>query len=228
MTEFLEKLIPNVLDYKERFLPGLSNTLLMTLYSGIIAFILGLFIGILLVVCKKGGIMQCKPLYKVTDIIINIFRSIPFLILLAALFPFTRAIVGTASGSVKAAIIPLIFGTVPYFSRQVELALSEVDGGLIEAAESMGKSPLEIIFRVYMRESIPGLIRGTTITLISLIGLTVIVDYTIGVSGLGSLAINTGFARNKPDIIYAVVLIIFLLITLVQQLGNLAVKKTTH
>lgn len=228
MSEFFNKLLPNVISYSDRFLPGILNTLIMTAEAGIISFIIGLLIGILLVTTKKDGILKCTPVYKILDVIINIFRSIPFLILLAALFPFTRAIVGTASGSVKAAIIPLVFGTVPYFSRQVELALSEVNGGLIEAAKSMGSSPLDIITRVYLRESIPGLVRGTTITLISLVGLTVIVDYTIGVSGLGSLAINTGFARNKPDIIYAVVVIIFAIITLIQGIGAYIVKKTTH
>lgn len=228
MTEFINGLIPNVIDYSDRFLPAVLYTLQMTAEAGIISFLIGIIIGIFLVTTKKNGILECTPVYKILDVLINIFRSIPFLILLAALFPFTRAIVGSASGSVKAAIIPLVFGTVPYFSRQVELALSEVDGGLIEAAKSMGSGPLDIIFRVYLRESIPGLARGTTITLISLVGLTVIVDYTIGVSGLGSLAISTGFARNKPDIIYAVVVIIFILITAIQALGSYIVKKTKH
>lgn len=228
MKEFFSGIFPNIAQYADRFLPGIASTLLMTAEAGIISIFFGLIIGILLVTTKDGGILRCRPVYKILDVIINIFRSIPFLILLAALFPFTRAIVGSASGSVKAAIIPLVFGTVPYFSRQVELALSEVDSGLIEAAEAMGCSPLDIIFRVYLRESIPGLVRGTTITLISLVGLTVIVDYTIGVSGLGSLAINTGFARNKPDIIYAVVVIIFAIITLIQGLGAYITKKTTH
>lgn len=228
MSEFLQRVIPNVLEYSNRFLPAIANTLLMTLRAGVVSIAIGLLLGVLLTVTRRGGVLQCTPLCKLLSTIINIFRSIPFLILIAALFPFTRALVGSASGSVNAAIIPLVFGTVPYFSRQVELALSETEGGLIEAAKAMGLSPLDIIFRVYLRESVSGLVRAVTLTLISLVGLTVIVDYTIGVSGLGSLAISTGFARNKPDIIYAVVLIIFAIITVIQAVGSAVAKSTKH
>lgn len=247
MSEFLNGIIPNVMKLLEtkvnwgrdvfgvnlfstnQLLAHTLNTLIMVLEAAVISFVIGMAIGVILVVTKKGGILACHPVFKLFDVLINIFRSVPFIILIAALLPFTRAIVGTAFGpSVRAALIPLVLGTVPFFSRQIESALSEVDRGLIEAAESMGTSPLGIIFRVYIKESVPGIARGTTITMISLVGLAAIVDSTIGINGLGNLAINSGFARNKPDIIYIVVVLVFIIISVMQCIGSYIVKKTTH
>lgn len=151
--------------------------------------------------------------YSILDKIINLFRSIPFIILLATLIPLTRAVVGTAIGT-KGAILPLVFGTVPFFSRQVETALSEVDAGLVEAAAAMGTSPAGIIFRVYLKESIPSLVRVTTITLISLIGLTAMAG-AIGGGGLGDFAIRYGHQRNQIDVtLVTVVILIFIVMVL--------------
>ena len=147
-------------------------------------------------------------------------------ILLVFLIPFTRSIVGTAIG-VKGAIIPLIFGTVPFFSRQVETALENVDPGKAEAARSMGSGTFGLIFRVYLHESVPELIRVTTITAISLVGLTTMAG-AVGAGGLGDFAINYGQGLNHQDIIYACIVVLLLFICLLQFLGSFLAKKTTN
>lgn len=195
-------------------------------WSGSISFVLGLFFGVVLIVTRKEGIMECHPVYWVLDKIINILRSIPFIILVPATLFLSRAIMGTGIG-VKGAIIPLIIGTVPFFSRQIELALAEVDGGLIEAAQAMGDSPLQIIFRVYLKESIPAIARATTITFISLIGLTAMAG-VVGAGGLGDFAIRYGHQRSEPDVIWVTILIILILVTIAQAIGDVIIKKTTH
>ena len=150
---------------------SIVQTLQMTLWSGAISFVLGLAFGIILVVKKKGAILENKIVYQILDKLINFFRSIPFIILLTGVMPLSRLIMGT-SIDVRGAIVPLVFGTVPFFSRQIETALAEVDSGLVEAAVSMGLSPWDIVLRVYLKESIGPIVRGTMITTVSLIGLT--------------------------------------------------------
>jgi ABC-type metal ion transport system, permease component len=203
-----------------------GQTLSMMLYSGIISFVIGIVLGVVLTVTKKGGILQNKIIYGILDKIINIFRSIPFVILMAALLPFTRALVGTAIGT-KGAMVPLVFGTVPFFTRQVETALAELDQGLIEAAQAMGNSPFEIIFRVYLKESIPALTRGTTITAISLVGLTAMAG-AVGGGGLGDFAIRYGHQRNQTDVTWVTVLLMLILVSVLQGAGDLIIKKTRH
>ena len=161
--ELLHNLLPNVMTKLPELWTCFKQTMFMIATSGSISFLLGMFFGVVLISTKKGGILQNTAIYSVLDKIINVFRSIPFVILIGALIPLTRAIVGTAIGT-KGSILPLVFGTVPFFARQVETALSQLDGGLIEAAQSMGDSPLQIIFRVYLKESIPALVRAVTIT----------------------------------------------------------------
>ncbi|ADK32220.1 binding-protein-dependent transport systems inner membrane component [Brachyspira pilosicoli 95/1000] len=205
---------------------SIIQTFIMLLYSGVISFFVGGFLGILLIVTKRYGIMQNVIIYEVLSKVINFFRAIPFIILLAMLVPLTRFIMGTAIG-VKGAILPLIFGTVPFFARQMESALSEVNPGLVEAAQSMGSSPIAIIFRVYLKESIAPIARGTTITAISLIGLTAMAG-AVGAGGLGTYAIQSGYYRNKLDIIYVSVILLVILVGLIQALGNFIVKKASH
>lgn len=226
MQEFLNKIIPNVMENLPRFYESIMQTLVMLGYSGVISFIVGGFLGILLIVSKKGGILQNLVIYEILTKFINFFRAIPFIILLAGLVPLTRLIMGTAIG-VKGAIVPLIFGTVPFFARQIESALAEVDFGLIEAAQSMGSSPLAIIFRVYLKESIAPIARVTTITAISLIGLTAMAG-AVGAGGLGTFAIQLGYYRNKQDVIYVSVIALVILVGIIQSIGNFIVKKSTH
>ena len=222
----LEQLIPNVMVKIPKLIQSILETFQMMGWSGSISFILGLFFGVILIVTRRGGIMECHPVYWILDKIINILRSIPFIILVPATLFLSRAIMGTGIG-VKGAIIPLIIGTVPFFSRQIELALAEVDGGLIEAAQAMGDSPLQIIFRVYLKESIPAIARATTITFISLIGLTAMAG-VVGAGGLGDFAIRYGHQRSEPDVIWVTILIILILVTVAQAIGDVIIKKTTY
>ena len=222
----LEQLIPNVMVKIPKLIQSILETFQMMGWPGSISFVLGLFFGVVLIVTRKEGIMECHPVYWVLDKIINILRSIPFIILVPATLFLSRAIMGTGIG-VKGAIIPLIIGTVPFFSRQIELALAEVDGGLIEAAQAMGDSPLQIIFRVYLKESIPAIVRATTITFISLIGLTAMAG-VVGAGGLGDFAIRYGHQRSEPDVIWVTILIILILVTIAQAIGDVIIKKTTH
>jgi len=226
MEEILLKYIPNVLNSKEEIIKSIYQTLTMISISGGISLALGILFGVLLIVTRKGNILENTPINSVLDKVINIFRSIPFIILIAALIPLTRAIVGTAIG-IKGAIVPLVFGTVPFFARQIESALSEVDTGLIEAAQAMGSGPMDIIFRVYIREGLPGIIRGVTITFISLIGASAIAG-SVGGGGLGDLAIRYGYQRFQTDITFVTVIILLLFVSIVQSIGDILIKRISH
>ena len=226
MKEFLHILLPNISAKPNELVEATLQTLNMMVLSGAISLFFGLIFGVMIVVTAPKGILRNAFIYNILDKLINVFRSIPFVILLAALIPFTRLVVGTAIGT-KGAILPLVFGTVPFFTRQIESALHEVDNGLIEAAQSMGSSPIEIIFRVYLRESMTGIIRGVQITFISLLGLTAMAG-AIGGGGLGDFAIRYGHQRNQTDVTYVTVIIILVMVSLIQGAGNRAIKKNTH
>lgn len=226
MDAFIKQIAPNLYSYRTRFWSSLSATGEMFFKAGAIAFVLGLLFGIMLVVFRKGGIRQNMIIYQITNFIINVFRSIPFVILLIFLIPLTRSIVGTAIG-VKGAIIPLVFGCVPFYTRQVEVALSSINEGKIEAARSMGSSTFGIIFRVYLHEAVPELIRVTTVTAISLIGLTTMAG-AVGAGGIGSFAINYGQNQNHQDIVDACVLILLIIVFIMQSLGNLLSRRATN
>ncbi|MDD6177517.1 MAG: ABC transporter permease [Ruminobacter sp.] len=226
MLDLLNKVIPNIMNKPDELCLSIGQTLYMLLISGSVAFIMGLFFGVLLIVTKPNGILANKGVFSVLSWTINTFRSIPFVILLAALIPFSRLVVGTAIGS-TGALVPLVIGTVPFFSRQIESALSSVDYGLVEAAKSMGCSNLGIIFRVYLKESIPQIIRVTQITSISLIGLTAMAG-AIGGGGLGDFAIRYGHQRGQIDVTWVTVLVILIMVGIIQGFGNLLIKKFTH
>ena len=226
MTEWLKEIMPNVAKYSEKFFASVGATFKMFAIAGVIAFIIGLVFGVVLVVTRKGGVCQNAVIYRIVDIITNLFRSIPFLILLIFLIPLTRKVVGTAIG-VKGAIVPLVFGTVPFFTRQVEAALHNVDEGKIEAARSMGSSPIGIIFRVYLHEAVPELARVTTITAISLIGFTTMAG-AVGAGGIGSFAIDYGQSQNHQDIVLVCVILLVLITFIFQGIGSLIAKKTTN
>lgn len=226
MENLLEKLIPNVMARLPDFFKAIGDTLVMVGWSGSIAFVFGLFFGIVVTVTRPGGILENKILYQILDKLINFFRAIPFIILLTWVIPLSRAIMGTAI-NVKGAIVPLVLGTVPFFSRQVESALAQTDKGLIEAALSMGSSPLEIIFRIYLKESIAPIARATTITAISLVGLTAMAG-AVGSGGLGDFAIRYGHDRNMTDVTWVTVITVFLLVSIIQLIGNWIVKKNKH
>ena len=223
---WLSEWIPNVVELADEFPAGMMQTLQMLLIPGAISFVLGVIFGVTLIVTRKGGIMENRIIFFLLDKLVNLFRSIPFIILMTLLVGVTRFLTGTSIG-VAGALPSLVVGTTPFFSRQIESALAEVDQGVIEASQAMGLSPMQIIVRVYLRESIPGIARATTITLISLVGLTAIAG-AIGAGGLGDMAIRYGYHRNMYDVTYVVVIIILVMITLIQTIGDVIVKKTSH
>ena len=226
MQEILNRYLPNVMERLPAFGKAIGDTLIMVAWSGSIAFVLGLVLGVVLIVTRPGGILENKVLYQVLDKVVNFFRSIPFIILLTWVIPLSRAIMGTAI-DVPGAIVPLVLGTVPFFSRQVESALAETDKGLVEAALSMGSSPMEIIFRVYLREGVAAIARATTITAISLVGLTAMAG-AVGSGGLGDFAIRYGHDRGMTDVTWVTVIVVFILVSILQLFGNLVVKKNRH
>lgn len=224
--EWLETVMPNVADYWDRFVTSCQATAQMFLIAGVISFVLGLFFGVVLTVTKPDGIRPQKVIYTVVDIFINFFRAIPFLILLIFIIPLTRVLVGTAIG-VKGACVPLVFGTVPFFTRQVETALAGVSPGKVEAARSMGSGTLGLIFRVYLHEAVPDLIRVTVITAISLIGLTTMAG-AVGAGGIGSFAINYGQNLHHQDIVNVCVVVLLVCVWILQTVGNFLARKTTN
>lgn len=220
------QIAPNLESLGAELIKCIGQTFRMLVISGSIAFVFGLFFGVLLIVTKSGGIMANPIVYKILDKIIDVIRSIPFIILMVLLIPVSRALVGTGSG-VTGSYVALIAGTVPFFARQIESVLAEVDHGLVEASASMGFSPLEIIFSVYLKESIPGITRVTMITFVSLIGITAMAG-AIGAGGLGDFAIRYGYQMGYRDMIWVTVIIILIIISVIQGIGNFIIKKTTH
>lgn len=208
------------------FYAAIGDTLLMVVWSGAISFVLGLILGVLLTVTKPGGILENRAAYQILDKLVSLFRSIPFIILLTWVMPVSRAIMGTAI-YVQGAIVPLVFGCVPFFSRQVQSALAQMDPGLVEAALSMGSSPVEIVFRVYLKESVAAIARGTTITAISLLDLTAMAG-VVGAGGLGDFAIRYGHDRNMLDVTNVTVLVLVVLVCLIEFVGGRVVRKNTH
>ena len=226
MAELLYQLIPNVMERSDQLLQALIQTLQMVGISGAVSLVLGIPFGVLLFTTKSGGILENRPVHFLLSKFCDVFWAIPFILLAILLLSLSRLIMGTGIG-VKGAIIPLLFGTVPYLGRQTENALAEVPAGMIEAAESIGSSPWEIIWRVYLREAVPGIARGVTITLISLVNFTAVAG-TIGAGGLGNFAIMYGHGKNLPDVTVVVILIIIVLVSLIQAVGSYVAKKTTH
>lgn len=226
MLEFLERIMPNVMAYTDKFWISCKATGQMFLIAGAFTFVFGCLFGILLTVTRKGGIAENAVIYQLVDKFTNIFRSIPFVILLIFLIPLTRLIVGTAIG-VKGAIVPLVFGAVPFFTRQVEAALANVAPGKVEAAIAMGSSKIGIIFRVYLHEAVPDMIRVVTITAISLIGLTTMAG-AVGAGGIGSFAINYGQNLHHQDIVNVCVVVLLLFVSILQSIGNALARRTTN
>ena len=226
MNTFITTFLPNVSEIWDEVLQSTWETLYMTLVAGLIAGVLGVILGVILVVTEDGGILESRHLYNVLDKLVNIFRSLPFIILMALIVPFTRLVVGTSIGT-TASIVPLVVATVPFYARQIQNALVEVDAGVIEAAQSMGASPWEIIFRVYLKEGLPGIIRVSSVTIINLIGLTAMAG-AIGGGGLGNLAITRGYNRFQNDVTLVATIIILIIVFISQAIGNALVKKVSH
>ena len=226
MNEVITYFLPHIDRLGPELLECFWQTATMVAVSGTIAWFLGVAIGVLLVITRQGGLWQNSWIFLGLDKSIDIIRSIPFIILIVLLIPLSRFLVGTGSG-VTGSFVALVFGTVPFFARQIESVLSDLDDGLIEASLAMGFSVPQIIFGVYLRESIPGITRVTLITFVSFIGITAIAG-AIGAGGLGDFAIRYGYQMSYRDMIWLTVIIILAVITIVQCFGQWIIRKTSH
>lgn len=210
----------------ERLWDGLLDTLLMVGSSSLIALILGLPLAVILVVSDRGNMFANPLLNRVLGWVVNVFRSIPFLILMVALLPFTRLIVGTTYG-VWAATVPLTLAAMPFFARIAEVSLREVDKGLIEAAQAMGFNRWHIIWHVLLPEARPGIVSGFTITLVTMINASAMAG-AIGAGGLGDLAYRYGYQRFDTQVMLTVIIVLVALVTLLQFFGDRLSRRLHH
>lgn len=203
---------------------GLLESLYMVLVSTLLAYVIGLPVGILLVITDKDGIRPAVGLNRTLGFIVNILRSVPFLILLVALTPFTRKIVGTTIGS-TATIVPLVIGSAPFIARLVESSIKEIDRGVIEAAQSMGASPIKIIYKVMLPEAKPALVINGAIAITTILSYSALAGF-VGGGGLGTIAINYGYHRYQTDIMLVTVVLLVILVQVFQEIGMKIARST--
>ncbi|MGG1944224.1 methionine ABC transporter permease [Trinickia sp. NRRL B-1857] len=208
------------------FAQSFWETLIMVGISGVVGALVGLPLGVLLFLTDRGGVLQNVAANRAMGLTVNAVRSTPFIILLVAVIPFTRLIVGTSIGT-AAAVVPLTIACAPFFARLVETALREVDRGLIETAEALGASTRQIVFKVLLPEALPGIVAGLTITFVSLVGYSAMAG-AIGGGGLGDLGIRYGYQRFLPEVMVAVVAILIVFVQLVQSFGDWIVRRLSH
>jgi D-methionine transport system permease protein len=204
-------------------LPGLWDTLFMVLIATFLAVIIGFVPAIVLVITDEKGLKPNKAINRVLDFIINLLRSFPFIILMIAIFPLTKLIVGTTIGR-AAAIVPLTIAAAPFAARVIESSLKEIDPGIVEAAKSFGASTSQIIFKIMIKEALPSIVLGITLTVISVISYSAMAG-TIGAGGLGDIAVRYGYQRFKTDIMIYTVIILIIVVQILQGLGNFAYRK---
>jgi D-methionine transport system permease protein len=210
----------------DRLLGSLGETLVMTAVSGAISFAVGLPLGLVLVGTAPGGLWDSRGVNRIVGAIVNGFRSLPFIILLVAVIPLTRIIVGTSIGT-AAAIVPLSISGIPYFGRVAEVALREVDRGLIEAVRAMGGGNWTIIREALVPEALPSLIAGFTVTLVLLVGASAMAG-AVGAGGLGDLAIRYGYQRFETSVMIAVIVVLIALVALIQAGGDRLARSVDH
>ncbi|VVE11063.1 DL-methionine transporter permease subunit [Pandoraea eparura] len=208
------------------FVSSFWETLIMVGISGVIGAVVGVPLGVLLYLTDRNGVLQNLPTNRIVGILVNAVRSTPFIILLVAVIPFTRLIVGSSIGTM-AAVVPLTIAAAPFVARLVETALREVDRGLIEAAQSMGATTGQIVTKVLLPEALPGIVAGLTITFVSLVGYSAMAG-AIGGGGLGDLGIRYGYQRFLPEVMITVVLILIVFVQLVQTFGDWLVRRLSH
>jgi len=207
-------------------LEGLGETVLMTFASGFFGFVLGLPIGVVLFLTRKGQLLESNFYNRFLSVTVNVFRSIPFIILIVWMIPFTRVLVGTSIG-VRAALVPLSIGAAPFIARLVENSLLEVPAGLIETARSLGASPMQIILKVLLPEALPSLINNATITLITLVGYSAM-GGAVGAGGLGQIGYQYGYIGYDAVIMNFVLALLVALVFLIQFTGDRLSKKFNH
>jgi D-methionine transport system permease protein len=210
----------------ELFASSLAETMLMVGLSGVAGALVGIPLGVLLRLTDQGGVLQNTPVNRAVGGVVNAVRSTPFIILLVAIIPFTRLVTGSSIGT-AAAVVPLTIAAAPFIARLVEASLREVDHGLVEAAQAMGATTRQIVFKVLLPEALPGIVAGFTITLVSLTGYSAMAG-AIGGGGLGDLGIRYGYQRFLPQIMLAVVIVLVAFVQLVQSLGDWAVRRLSH
>lgn len=213
-------------EYGELLLDGTWDTLVMTTVSTFLAYVIGVPLGVLLTISAPKAIWPHRILHAALGWIVNIGRSIPFIILLVALIPLTRLIMGTSLG-VQGAIVPLVVSAAPFVGRMVEQSLAEVDGDLVEAAQSFGAGSWAIVTKVLLFESLPSLIRGAAITFINLFGYSAMAG-TVGAGGLGDIAIRYGYQRYQYDVMVVSVVLCVILVQIFQSLGNVLARRIDH
>lgn len=212
-------------DYFTQLFPdALWQTLYMVFVPTIIASLVGFLMAVILVVTKSDGLKPNKTINSVLGVIVNVFRSFPFIILIVAMIPITRAIVGTSIGE-TAALVPITVGSAPFIARIIESALDEVDKGLIEAAKSFGATNMQIIFKVMVKEAMPSIISGITLAIISIIGYTAMAG-AVGAGGLGNVAIVYGYQQFDNYVMIYTVLSLVILVQLIQAIGDFIYRKT--
>ena len=216
----------NFAQMSQLLLQGTLDTLYMTLASTLIAYLIGIPLGVILVVTRKDGICPAPKTNAVLGTIVNIMRSVPFLILIIVLIPFTRFVVGTSIGA-TATVVPLIVGAAPFIARMVESSLLEVDAGVVEAAQAMGASPWQIVTKVLLKEAVPSLITGAAIALTTILGYSAMAR-AVGGGGLGDLAIKYGYHRYQTDVLLLTLVILIALVQIIQALGNGLAEKIDH
>ncbi len=213
-------------NYGELLTEGIIDTIIMTATATLLAYVIGLPLGVLLTTSAKNGLRPNAFLHSLIGGIVNIVRSIPFIILLVAIIPFTRLIVHTSLG-VPGAVVPLVITAAPFVARVVEQSIAEVDSGLVEAAQSFGASNLAIVFKVLLFESLPSLIRGAALTFVTLFGFSAMAG-TVGAGGLGDIAIRYGYQRYQYDVMIVAVILCIILVQIVQTIGDLTAKAIDH
>ncbi|MFV0576323.1 MAG: methionine ABC transporter permease [Vibrio sp.] len=202
------------------------ETLYMVGVAGIIGFIIGIPMGVVLHTTKKGGLLENRAINMILGAIVNIGRSVPFLVLMVAIIPLTTLLIGKFIGT-TAAIVPLTVGAIPFIARLVESALVEVPSGLIEAAQSMGASPMQIITKVLLPEALPSIVNTVTITLVTLVSYSAMAG-TVGGGGLGDVAMRYGYQRYQPDIMFITVVLLVIVVQIIQMVGDKIAKKVDH
>lgn len=203
---------------------GVLDTLYMTIASTVLSYVFGMIMGVLLVICRKDGIAPRPVLYACLDVVVNLTRSFPFLILMIAVIPVTRFIVGTTIGN-NATVVPLVIAAAPFVARLIEASLLEVDNGVVEAAQSMGASTWQIITKVLLPEALPSLLTGSAVAAITILGYSAM-SGAVGGGGLGKLAIMYGYNRYQTDVMFATIILLIIIVQLFQMLGNWATKRS--
>lgn len=202
---------------------GILETLEMTFFSALIAYLIGLPLGIILYATARGRLLENRIINLVLGVIVNILRSLPFLILLVLLIPFTRLVTGSSIGTI-ASVVPLTIGTVPIVARMVEASLCEVQPGIIEAATAMGASPFYIILHFILPEAMPSLLQGAAINVATVLGYSAMAG-VIGGGGLGAIALQYGYYRYQKDVLWSTVALLVIMVMIIQEVGNLIAKK---